>query len=157
MIGRGFFLLMNKALIFYERICSLIGVLIIRIGFYKKKEEMYILFKLIVKASKNSEAGNLPSLELREVMTKYNEELVKAGVRVMAKGLHPSSNGIRLTFSNPGKLPVVTEGPFTETNELIAGFILIDVASREEAIEWAMRMPDPQGNGEGQIELRQVY
>ena len=112
---------------------------------------------LIVKSSKNSEAGNLPSPELMEAMMKYNEDLVKAGVRVMAKGLHPSSNGMRLSFSKPGERPVVTEGPFTETNDLIAGFILIDVASREEAIQWAMRMPDPQGHGEGQIEMRQVF
>jgi hypothetical protein len=115
-----------------------------------------MLFMMIVKASKNSESGILPSLELREAMTKYNEELVKAGVRVIAKGLHPSLNGIRLSYPKQGEKPVVTDGPFTETNELIAGFILIDVKSREEAIEWAMRMPDPQGHGEGQIELRQV-
>ena len=116
-----------------------------------------MLFMLIVKASKNSEDGNLPSPELMEAMTKFNEELVKAGVRVMAKGLHPSSNGIRFSFPNHGEMPIVTEGPFKETNELIAGFILIDVVSREEAIEWAKRMPDSQGHGEGQIELRQVY
>ncbi|WP_127584607.1 YciI family protein [Paenibacillus koleovorans] len=116
-----------------------------------------MLFMLIVKASNNSEGTNLPNPELREAMSKYNEELIKAGVRVMAKGLHPSSNGIRLSFPEPGGKPVVTDGPFTETKELIAGFILIDVKSREEAIEWAMRMPDPQGYGEGQIELRQVF
>ena len=116
-----------------------------------------MLYMLIVKASQNSEAGNLPSSELMDAMTKYNEELVKAGVRVTAKGLHPSSNGVRLTYPKPGGEPVVTEGPFTETNELIAGFILIDVKSREEALEWAMRMPDPQGHGEGQVELRQVF
>ncbi|WML48467.1 YciI family protein [Neobacillus sp. PS3-34] len=116
-----------------------------------------MLFMLIVKASKNSEAGNLPSTELMEAMTKYNEELVNAGVRVMAKGLHPSSNGMRISFPKPGEKPVVTEGPFTESNDLIAGFILIDVKSREEAIEWAIRMPDPQGHGEGEIELRQVF
>ncbi|MET3696691.1 hypothetical protein SAMN05877753_10364 [Bacillus oleivorans] len=116
-----------------------------------------MLFMMIVKASKNSEVGNLPNPELREAMDKYNEELVKAGVRVMAKGLHPSSNGIRLSFPEPGGKPVVTDGPFTETKELIAGFFLIDVKSREEAIEWAMRAPDPMGHGEGQIELRQVY
>lgn len=115
-----------------------------------------MLFMIIVKASKNSEAGNLPSQELRKAMSTYNEELVKAGVRVMAKGLHPSSNGVRLSYPKPGEKPVVTNGPFSETNELIAGFILIDVKSREEAIEWAKRMPDPQGFGEGQIELRQV-
>lgn len=116
-----------------------------------------MLFMLIVKASKNSEAGKLPSPELMEAMTKYNEELVKAGIRVMAKGLHPSSNGMRISFQQPGEAPVVTEGPFSETKDLIAGFILIDVESREEAIEWAMRMPDPQGHGEGQIELRQLF
>ncbi|MFU7516530.1 YciI family protein [Clostridium sp. HCS.1] len=112
---------------------------------------------LIVKASKNSEAGNLPSSELIEAMNKYNDDLVKAGVRVMAKGLQPSSNGIRISYPKPGEKPVVTEGPFTETKDLIAGFILIDVNSREEAVEWAMNMPDPQGYGEGQIELRQVF
>lgn len=112
---------------------------------------------LIVKASKNSEGANLPNPELREAMTKYNEELVKAGVRVMAKGLYPSANGIRISYPKPGEEPVVTHGPFTESKDLMAGFILIDVKSREEAIEWAMRMPDPQGHGEGQIELRQVY
>ncbi|MEK3856182.1 YciI family protein [Cytobacillus sp. FSL H8-0458] len=116
-----------------------------------------MLFMLIVKASKNSESGKLPSPELMEAMTKYNEELVKAGVRVMAKGLHPSSNGIRISFPRPGEKPVVTEGPFTESKELTAGFILIEVNSKKEAIEWAMRMPDPQGYGEGQIELRQVF
>jgi len=112
---------------------------------------------LIVKASKNSEAGHLPSKELREAMDKYNEELVKAGVRVAAKGLHPSSNGMRISFPKEGGKPIITDGPFTETKELIAGFFLIEVKSREEAIEWAMRMPDPQGYGEGQIELRQVF
>ncbi|MDW0117725.1 YciI family protein [Sporosarcina thermotolerans] len=114
-----------------------------------------MLFMMIVKASKNSEAGNLPSPELREAMTRYNEELVKAGVRIMAKGLHPSSNGIRLSYPKEGGTPVVTDGPFSD--DLVAGFILIDVKSREEAIEWAMRMPDPQGFGDGQIELRQVF
>ena len=116
-----------------------------------------MLFMLIVKASKNSEAGNLPSPELIKAMSKYNEELLQAGVRVMAKGLHPSANGIRISYLKTGETPLITKGPFTETNELIAGFILIDVQSREEAIGWALRMPDPQGDGEGQIELRQVF
>ncbi|MGI2326706.1 YciI family protein [Planococcus sp. YIM B11945] len=114
-------------------------------------------FMLIVKASRHSEAGELPNAELIEAMSKFNEELVEAGVRVMAKGLYPSSNGLRISYSEPGEKPVVSEGPFTETNELIAGFILFDVKSREEAVEWTMRMPDPMGNGEGQIELRQVH
>ena len=112
---------------------------------------------MIIKASKNSEAGILPSPELIEAMDKYNEELVKAGIRIAAKGLHPSSNGLRISYPKPGEKPVVTEGPFMESKELIAGFFLIDVKSREEAIQWAMRMPDPQGYGEGQIELRQVF
>lgn len=116
-----------------------------------------MLFMLIVKASNNSERGNLPSPELMEAMDKYNEELIKAGVRVMAKGLHPSSNGIRISFPKTGEKPVVKDGPFTDTKELIAGFILMDVNTREEAIDWAMQMPDPQGHGEGQIELRQVF
>ena len=116
-----------------------------------------MLFMLIIKASKNSEDGNLPSSELMEAMDKFNEDLVNAGVRIMAKGLHPSSNGIRISYLKPGEKPVVTDGPFSDTKELNAGFILIDVKSREEAIDWAMRMPDPQGYGEGQIELRQVF
>lgn len=116
-----------------------------------------MLFMLIVKASASSEAGKLPSSELMEAMSKYNEELVEAGGRVMAKGLYPSSNGMRLAFLDPGKEPSVSHGPFSESKELVAGFILIDVKSQEEAVSWAMRMPDPMGNGEGQIELRQVF
>ncbi len=116
-----------------------------------------MLFMLIVKASKNSEEGNLPSPELMEAMNKYNEDLVKAGVRIMAKGLHPSSNGMRISYTEPGSNPVVSYGPFNERKDLIAGFILIDVSSKEEAIKWAMKMPDPQGYGEGEIELRQVF
>ena len=88
---------------------------------------------------------------------RYNQLLITADVRVIAKRLHPSSNGIRLSFPIPGGEPIVTEGPFTDTKEIIAGFILIDVTSREEAIAWAMRMPDPIGYGQGQIELRQVF
>lgn len=90
-------------------------------------------------------------------MSAYNEALVKAGVRVMAKGLQPSSNGLRISYKDEGQTPVVTEGPFPAYENLIAGFILIDVNSKEEAVEWAMKMPDPQGFGEGQIELRQVF
>ena len=116
-----------------------------------------MLFMLLVKASRNSEAGNLPSAELMESMRKYNEDLVAAGVRVLAKGLYPSSNGLRISFPIPGEEPVVTEGPFAEPNTTVAGFILIDVPTREQAVEWALRMPDPQGLGEGEIELRQVF
>ncbi|WKA59299.1 YciI family protein [Planococcus shenhongbingii] len=116
-----------------------------------------MLFMLIVKASPSSEGGKRPSTELIEAMSRYNEELKEAGVRVMAEGLHPSSNGIRLSYVKPGEKPVVTEGPFANPKELISGFILIDVKSRKEAIEWAMRMPDPIGYGEGEIELCQVF
>ena len=116
-----------------------------------------MLFMLIVKASKNSEAGNLPSKELMEAMDKFNDDLDEAGVKIMAKGLQPSSNGIRISYEKPGEKPVVTHGPFSEPKDVIAGFFLIDVKSREEAVEWAMKAPDPQGDGEGQIELRQLY
>lgn len=116
-----------------------------------------MLFMMIVKASKNSEGANLPNLELMEKMDKYNDELSEAGVRVMAKGLHPTSDGMRFTFEKLGEDPVITYRPFLEPNEQIAGFFLIDVNSREEAIKWAKKAPDPQGFGEGQIELRQVY
>lgn len=115
-----------------------------------------MLFMLIVKASTNSEHGGRPSAELNHAMSKYNEELVKAGVRVMAKGIHPSSNGMRFSYVKPGEDPIITNGPFEPIHELITGFILIDVKSKEEAIEWARKMPDPMGNGEGQIELRQI-
>lgn len=116
-----------------------------------------MLFMLIVKASRTSEAGKRPSEELMEAMSKYNEDLQEAGVRVMAKGLYPSSSGIRLSFKASGEKPIVTEGPFENPKELVSGFFLIDVESREEAIDWAMRMPDPIGNGEGEVELRQVF
>lgn len=116
-----------------------------------------MLFVLIVKASKNSEEGNAPNFELMDAMKKYNEDIVRAGIRVMAKGLHPSSEGIRISYLEEGKKPVITEGPFIEYKDIIAGFILIEVNSKEEAIKWAMKMPDPQGFGQGQIELRQVF
>jgi hypothetical protein len=112
---------------------------------------------LIVKATKDSEAGVMPSQELLNAMMKYNEELVKAGVLVAAEGLHSSTEGIRISYPVPGSKPKVIDGPFTEAKELIAGFTLIEVRSREEAIEWALRMPDPHGFGEGEIELRQVF
>ena len=111
-------------------------------------------FMLIVNASKHSEAGSRPSPELIEAMSEFNEKLRDAGVQMMAKGLHPSSNGMRLSYEKPGEEPVVSTGPFTDS---ISGFILIDVNSREEAVEWAKRMPDLIGYGEGQVELRQIY
>lgn len=116
-----------------------------------------MLFVLIVKASKNSEQGISPPKALREAMSRYNEALDDAGVRVMAKGFHPSSNGLRISFAEEGQKPVITEGPFDLSSGVMAGFILIDVKSKEEAVEWALKMPDPQGYGEGKIELRQIF
>lgn len=113
-------------------------------------------FMMIVKANKDSEAGKMPSEELLAAMAKYNEELVKAGVVVDLTGLQPSSKGARVQFSG-GKVTVV-DGPFAETKELIAGYWLINVKSREEAIDWAKRAPNPYGpDGEGHIEIRQLF
>jgi hypothetical protein len=112
---------------------------------------------MIVKATKDSEAGVKPSEELFAAMMRYNEELAKAGVLLAADGLQSSSSGIRISYPEPGGKPKIIDGPFTEAKELIAGYTLIEVKSREEAIEWAMRMPDPHGFGEGEIELRQVF
>jgi Uncharacterized protein conserved in bacteria len=114
-------------------------------------------FMMIVKATTDSEAGVLPSQELIDAMQKYNEELVKAGVLLAADGLHSSANAVRISYPEPGSKPKVVDGPFTEAKEMIAGYTLIEVKSREEAIEWALRMPDPHGNGQGEIELRQVF
>jgi hypothetical protein len=111
-------------------------------------------FLVMVKANAESEAGNLPSAELLTVMGKYNEELVKAGILLAAEGLQPSSKGARIKFSG-GKRSVV-DGPFTESKELVAGFWLWQCRSREEAIEWAKRCPNPTGE-DGEIELRQVF
>lgn len=116
-----------------------------------------MLFMLIVKASKNSEDGHSPSEKLMRAMSDYNKKLVDAGVRVMAKGLHPSHNGLRIYYDTSGGISKTVKGPFECTGDLMAGFILIDVASAEEAETWAMQMPDPQGFGEGQVELRQVF
>ncbi|HZI13274.1 MAG TPA: YciI family protein [Myxococcus sp.] len=107
-------------------------------------------FMMIVKASKESEAGVMPTEKELADMGTYNEEMVKAGVMLAGEGLHPSSKGARIRFS--GGKPTVVDGPFTETKELVAGFWLIQVKSREEAIEWARRVPFV----DGEIELRQV-
>ncbi len=114
-------------------------------------------FMMIVKATTDSEAGVKPTPELLEAMQKYNEELIKAGVFLAADGLQPSSSAIRISYPEPGGKPKVIDGPFTEAKEMIAGYTLIEVKSREEAIAWAMRMPDPHGFGQGEIELRQVF
>jgi hypothetical protein len=111
-------------------------------------------FMVIVKADKDSEAGVMPSEELMTEMGKYNEELVKAGVMLAGEGLHPSSKGFRIKFS--GDKRIVVDGPFPESKELIAGFWLWEVKSKEEAIEWAKRCPNPTG-AEGELEIRQVF
>jgi hypothetical protein len=111
-------------------------------------------FMIIIKADKNTEAGALPDEKLLTAMGKYNEELVKAGVMLAGEGLHPSSRGSRVRFSGPKR--TVIDGPFAETKELIAGFWLWQCRSKEEAIEWVKRCPNPTG-AESEIEIRQVY
>jgi hypothetical protein len=112
-------------------------------------------FMILIKANKDSEAGVLPDEKFLAEMGKYNEELVKAGVMLAGEGLHPSSKGVRVRFS--GGKPTVIDGPFAETKELIAGFWLWQVKSKEEAIEWVKRCPKPEGAEEGEIEIRQVF
>lgn len=109
---------------------------------------------VIVKATKNSEAGIMPSEKLIADMSKYNEELVKAGIMLAGEGIHPSAKGKRIMFSGGEK--IVVDGPFAETKELIAGFWLWQVKSMEEALEWARRCPNPMPGEEGQLELRPV-
>ena len=111
-------------------------------------------FMILVKADKNSEAGVLPDEKLLTDMGKFNEELVKAGVMLAGEGLQPSSKGARVKFS--GDTRTVIDGPFAETKELIAGFWLWQVKSKEEAIEWVKRCPNPM-KGESEIEIRQVF
>src|ERR671936_768129 len=109
---------------------------------------------VMIKATKNSEAGVMPSEKLLREMGKFNEELVKAGVMLAGEGLHPSSKGARVKFS--GNKRTVVDGPFTETKELIAGFWILQCKSKEEAIEWMKRCPNPTGT-EGEIEIRQIF
>ena len=111
-------------------------------------------FMILIKADKNSEAGVLPDEQLLTEMGKFNEELVKAGVMLAGEGLQPSSKGARVKFS--GEQRTVSDGPFPETKELIAGFWLWQVNSKEEAIEWVKRCPNPMGV-ESEIEIRQVF
>jgi hypothetical protein len=110
---------------------------------------------VIVKATKNSEAGVMPSEKLLADMGKFNEELVKAGVMLAADGLHPSSKGKRVRFAG-GKKTVI-DGPFAETKELIAGYWVWQVKSIEEAVEWVRRCPDPMPGEESEIEIRPVF
>ena len=111
-------------------------------------------FMIIIKADKNSEAGTMPSEKLLTEMGRFNEELVKAGVMLAGEGLHPSSKGARVRFS--GSKRAVIDGPFAESKELIAGFWLWKVKSKEEAIEWVKRCPNPM-EGETEVEIRQVF
>ena len=111
-------------------------------------------FMVIVKATKDSEAGKLPDQKLLAEMGKFNEELVKAGVMLAGEGLHPSSKGARIRFS--GAKRTVIDGPFAETKELVAGYWLWQVRSMDEAIEWAKRCPNPMPEG-GMLEIRPVF
>ena len=109
---------------------------------------------VMVKATKDSEAGVMPSTEMLAEMGRFNEELVKAGVMLAGEGLHPSSKGVRVRFA--GKSRTVVDGPFAETKELVAGFWLWQVSSMEEAIEWVRRCPNPMP-GDSEIEIRRVF
>ncbi len=111
-------------------------------------------FMVIMKATPESESGAMPKKDVLTAMGRYNEELVKAGVMLAGEGLHPSSKGVRLRFS--GGKPQQIDGPFAETGELVAGFWLWQVRSKEEAIEWARRIPNPE-NATFEVELRQVF
>ena len=111
-------------------------------------------FMVIVKADSHSEAGEMPSTELLAAMGAYNEQLVKAGIMKSGEGLHPSRKGVRVRFS--GESRTVTDGPFAETQELIAGFWIWECASLQEAIEWVKKCPNPQ-TGDSDIEIRQIF
>jgi hypothetical protein len=110
---------------------------------------------VIVKANKDSEAGVMPDQKLLADMGKYNEELAKAGIMVAGEGLQPSSKGARVRFS--GDKRTVIDGPFAETKELVAGFWIFQVKSKEEAIEWVKRAPNPMPGTESEIEIRQIF
>jgi hypothetical protein len=112
-------------------------------------------FMIIVKASQDSEAGVMPSNELLTAMGNYNEELVKAGIMVEGEGLHPSSKGARVRFS--GDKRTVIDGPFAETKELIAGYWIWQVKSKQEAIDWVKRCPNPMPGTDAEIEIRQIF
>jgi hypothetical protein len=110
---------------------------------------------VMVKASKDSEAGKMPSQELLTAMGKYNEELVRAGIMQAGEGLQPSSKGARVKFA--GDKRIVTDGPFAETKELVAGFWIWKCKSKAEAIEWVKRCPNPMPGTEAEIEIRQIF
>ena len=111
-------------------------------------------FMVLLKANKDTEGGVLPSEQLLADMTRYNEELVKAGVMLAGEGLQPSSKGARVKFS--GSTRTVVDGPFAETKELIAGFWILQTRSKEEAVEWVKRCPNPTGE-DAEIEIRQIF
>ena len=113
-------------------------------------------FAILLKADQDTEAGKLPSEQLLADMGKFNQELIDAGIMLAGEGLHPSSRGARVRFSKDGQVSVV-DGPFAETKELIAGFWIWNVKSKEEAIEWVKRVPMPMASGEAEIEIRQVF
>src|SRR5215475_9012458 len=110
---------------------------------------------VIVKATEQSEAGEMPSQELLEQMTAFNEELVRSGVMLAGEGLHPSSEGVRVEFS--GSERKVIDGPFAETKELMAGYWVWQVRSMEEAVEWVRRCPDPMPGEDAEIEIRPIF
>ncbi|HEX7880107.1 MAG TPA: YciI family protein [Candidatus Eisenbacteria bacterium] len=112
-------------------------------------------FMVMVKATKESEAGILPSEELLAAMGNYNEQLMKAGVLLAGEGLQASSKGARVRFS--GDKRIVIDGPFAETKELVAGFWILQVKSKEEAVEWVKRCPNPFPGAESEIEIRQIF
>ncbi|MHB0971986.1 MAG: YciI family protein [Thermoanaerobaculia bacterium] len=113
-------------------------------------------FMVLVKANKDSEAGVMPSPELLTEMGKFNDELIKAGVLVAGEGLHPTSNGARIRFR--GKERIVTDGPFTESKDLVAGFWIWEVKNRDEAIAWAKKIPNPMPDSpESEVEIRQIF
>jgi hypothetical protein len=119
-------------------------------------KEMPMRFMVMVRATKSSESGALPDQTLLADMGKYNEELIKAGVMLAGEGLQPSSKGARVRFS-PGNKRTVVDGPFPETKELIAGYWMWKVKSKDEALQWLTRCPHPFPGQEAEIEIRQVY
>jgi hypothetical protein len=112
-------------------------------------------FMVIVKANADTEAGVMPTQQQLAEMGQFNEELVKAGVLLAGEGLHPTSRGARIVFD--GDKRSVVDGPFAESKELIAGFWIIEVSSKQEAIEWMRRCPNPYNGGRGDIEIRQIF
>jgi hypothetical protein len=119
-----------------------------------RKGDVSMKVMVMIKATQDSEAGTMPSEQLLTEMGNYNEELVKAGVMLAGEGLHPSSQGVRVRFSGTNR--TVTDGPFTETKELVAGYWLWQVKSMEEAISWVKRCPNPMP-GDSEIEIRPVF